>query len=353
MRTKGLLVRSNVPIPPPSGPVRTDFCLQAGLDTLQQSTRLAGKAFSILGLSIAGGWDAAPVPYGLENPGSGHFVEEADRRRVSNWFKLRDETWVALKKSRLLGFDYPLVEWYRAKGILQRALKGSIEAYHWLSDVSLDIGSNTLIAAPDGREWGSIGSLVEAAHVLTHRVGEVAGGLFGCKFLHEDGAWYDTCEVSLMHIPYGHSIGFTARHICTICAQDFGDCQHRRGENYEVVVSRTADGACSICGGHTCTHSPGSTVKVRATTTMKDPILREVTLTPRPRDPLTRITAREVEVDRLAELLGWMPAPGDKILNHQCMQHCEGFRSPYIPDDDASRSSPIARAPAPEGVSDD
>ena len=60
MRFKALAVRFSVPLPPPSGPVRTDFCLHSGLEAIDQALRLKGDAERKLSPLLAGGWAAAP-----------------------------------------------------------------------------------------------------------------------------------------------------------------------------------------------------------------------------------------------------------------------------------------------------
>lgn len=325
MRIKGFAVRTNVPLPPPSGPARLEFCLHAGLQALKNASTLKGEMERRLGFIIPGGWFLAPSPLGLELAGRGHFVLAARRRRVEQWFDLRDKIFDNLLRMQAYGFGRLKEDLDYVETLARTALTSAVEAYHWLADARLDLEPISVVLF-DGREWGDIVSLVERAHILCHRLGDVVGGMFGCQIVYEDGIWYDECQASLLHIPYGYSIGFTARRFCTICGEDFGDCDHQRGEFYEMIVSRGADGLCSACGDSSCEHVPGTTVRALATTRMDDIDLHEVSFTPRPRDPLARITGREVSSSELERSLGRMPQPEELVLNHVCMGQCEGFR---------------------------
>jgi hypothetical protein len=278
---------------------------------------------------IPGGWRTAPSPLGLEVPGRGPLVEQAMRHRAKLWFALRRRTRRRLRKLRAVGLED---EFDRAEALARAAEHSAVEAYHWLADARLDLDPQCSIVI-DGERKGELQQLVDSAHALVHRCGDVVGGMFGCWLSYEDDAWYDECETSLMHIPFGNSMGFTARHLCSICGEDFGDCEHRRGELYAVTVSRTTDGLCSVCGEQLCDHVLGTSIEAAATSQLDDIELHEVSLTPRPRDPLARITAREIETAELARFLGQDPAPEAKVQNHACMAQCEGFRPPAEPSE--------------------
>ena len=330
MRTKGIVARSNVPLPSPSGPARADFCITSGLQAIRTTLKLKGQMERILEPLIPGGWTATPSPTGLEVPGDGPFVELATRRRIALWFALRRRTRQRLYQLRAAGARELESEFAQAETLARAALHSAVEAYHWLADAKLDLGPQRGIVL-DGTPQGEVGELLESAHALVHRCGDVVGGMFGCWLSYEGGIWYDECETSLMHIPFGNSMGITARHLCSICGKDFGDCEHRRGERYDVTVSRTPDRLCSVCGEQFCDHAPGTIVHAVATVRLDDIELREFTITPRPRDPLARITAREVESADLARILGRNPRPGERIQDHTCMYPCEGFRAPPEP----------------------
>ena len=72
-------------------------------------------------------------------------------------------------------------------------------------------------------------------------------------------------------------------------------------------------------------HEPGTAHEVIADVELADPVLREVTLTPRPRDPLCRISGRSVDDDSLLISLGRLPEPDEIVLDHSCMYPCTGF----------------------------
>ena len=245
---------------------------------------------------------------------------------------------------RAFGSTSPLDHDFEAsEGQLRAALQSAVEAYHWFDDVAKDLEPDCVVLLSDAPR-GTVSELCDRSHALVHQIGDVVGGLFGCVIEYDDGRWYEQCRTSLLHIPYGNSVGFSARHRCSICRTDPGDCPHERGCTYKVVVSRTADGLCTACGSEACKHSPGSVIEVPATSMVDDAILHEVSLTPRPRDPLARITAREIDSADLQQHLGRLPTPQDVIFDHTCMHQCEGIRPVGPPTELALRpSSPQAK----------
>lgn len=90
------------------------------------------------------------------------------------------------------------------------------------------------------------------------------------------------------------------------------------------------DDVCSACDRAGCGHAPGEPARVICGSLLADIDLVEVSLVPRPRDPLARITSREVDAEELAGMLGRAPRPGERVLDHSCMHHCSGMRRPQL-----------------------
>lgn len=204
------------------------------------------------------------------------------------------------------------------------ALQAICNAYNYLDDLSHDY-PDCLVEIKPG-DTRALKELLDNCHELVHRYGELVGGLFGCHMEYKDGAWYDSCLVSLLHLRFGNSSGFTARYLCVICGRAVGDCEHLAGETYPMVAGVTNDGYCGICHDRCDTHAVGSTCEVEAGVRLADIQLQEVSMVPRPRDPLTRITHRTVEPEMFVDRLGRVPEPGEPVLCHACMYPCEGFR---------------------------
>lgn len=173
-----------------------------------------------------------------------------------------------------------------------------------------------------------MGSLFDRSHTELHVAGDIVGGLFGCVLEFDDG-WFDTCPTSLAHIPLGNSIGFDAAYACTVCQQDPSECEHFLGKVYAVTARPLDGGECSVCSELTCIHEIGAEYRVSAGRTIVNAHIREISLVNRPRDPLARITAREVDAKELEGLLGHVPTGEDRVLDHTCMACCEGLRGIY------------------------
>lgn len=322
MHFESLVVRTGVPIPPPSGPARLRHCLAEGHVALE-SGRLAYKAaFRSLAVVTPDVIAAAPPTFGLIEHVPRWLGSGSNRRRVSVWFglarKLRDER-VTLRAQRLGFLDNTLIG---VESDLRSALQSTCVAFRWFSDAALDTA---------GGEYGAeardtILRLVEEAHRLSHEIGDLVGGLFGCRYKHQDGLWFDRCELSLMHVRMGVSAGFTATLRCSICRGDASECEHINGRHYTVSVQRGIDAdRCDACS-EACAHEDGGAYRFIAGTTFDDIDLREVSLVERPRDPLARLTGREVDPEHLRADLGRNPEAWEHILHVGCIGRCEGIR---------------------------
>jgi hypothetical protein len=144
----------------------------------------------------------------------------------------------------------------------------------------------------DLRETGR----ARAAHIRLHRYGEFVSGLYMCLHEQDGGTWYMRCAVNLSHNRLGLSPGFTATRACSISGEDYTECEHLPNEWYPIECHHDASGVCNICGGVDCEHAPGSVWQVHPHVELKDAVMHEGSLTPRPREPRARITGIEIEV---------------------------------------------------------
>jgi hypothetical protein len=193
------------------------------------------------------------------------------------------------------------------------------------------------------RARGALGAAVDAfdhledtelagdAHAWAHAIAEMVAGLFGCRALLENDRWFDVCRLSLMHLRVGQSAGFAARRLCSVCDRDQSSlpgCGHTHGVTYSRVADRRADGSCTICGNLEClTHTPDETYPVLACAQVRDvDRLDEISVVPRPRDPLARYTAVEIPGYAL-EGLPDHDDPDASLYCEWCIAPCTGFTS--------------------------
>jgi len=232
----------------------------------------------------------------------------------------------------VLGARYLSTDWANAEEAARAALTGAVSAFHWLDDVAYDLDGGALIdvdsfTGPDARRvWGyvSVFELVDRAHELAHLTGELVGGLFGCRLIHDGHEWTKRCPLSLMHIRLGHSPGMTVIYACGICGQDPSECDHELGRAYEVAAE-SSDGHCNVCYQITCEHAIGHVYRKLAGRTIIEGDISEVSLVPRPRDPLTRITSIGGVDEQMRKRHGFIPSPDTVMLCNDCMYPCTGF----------------------------
>lgn len=319
LRIQALIIRTGVALPPPSGPARAHHCLTEGEASLRRARVSRSRGLRILAAAAPELLAGTPTPIGLERPLPAWLLAGADRRRIVQWLEISAALHAARAQWAAQPLDRALTE---AEAELRSALKSASGALHWFSDLVIDIDeyATSEHAARQVRE------LRDDAHSLLHETGALTGGLFGCWLEHEDGIWFEKCETSLAHVPLGNSAGFTAVARCSICHEDASECEHLNGESYWIEVLRGNDGKCSVCGDG-CDHEHGRTYRFEASAYVSEGTLREVSFVSRPRDPLARITAREIPLEELVEALGRTPSPDEKVRHHACMTYCEGMRS--------------------------
>ncbi len=320
-----LLARTDVPLPPMAGPARTRFCIYEGVRAKKRADIARKKVeAALLDLSFV---TEQPIPghYGIAEAASGTLISATGEQRAKQWFAFRRSLIRISRRDKSVH-----AEWIRSRFeiVEQHAdagLTSAIESFHWLDDALLDSPGSALIVDGD-EEVGLLGDLAAKSHEMAHILGDTLGGLIGCRIEYRDGNWFDRCRLSLMHIPIGASIGFTSRRLCTVCRRDVDECEHQPGEVYPTVVHKTSRGFCMACGSENCGHEIGQTVEAAANFMLSDIVPREASFVSRPRDPLTRITARQIDGESIASRLGRSPSPLERVLDHGCMYQCEGFK---------------------------
>ena len=125
------------------------------------------------------------------------------------------------------------------------------------------------------------------------------------------------------------SPGFFAPRHCSICGGDISDldCEHEPGRMYSKVAAREADDSCTVCGVVDClNHVPGSAYATMAHATVREADLDEISIVPRPRDPLARLDGVELPAEAVATLPG-SDRPDTVLQCHRCISPCTGFTS--------------------------
>ena len=314
VRWRGLIAREGE-IPPVSGPIRNDYCMEAGLDALTVARRSYGQALIEVSGVRPGALRLLPRPYPLHETHPLWLRHGVGNARRSQWSYARR------------GLTEQRPSSGRIQSLATSALRSSIDAYNWLDDVVHDLPGDTMVDvgtfASERAGLHLLADLISDSHRLAHAAGELLGGLFGCYYsLGQDGFWYDDCAVRLMHFRMGLSIGFTARYVCSVCGLDAGECLHTPGVHYEVRAP-SDDGSPTIVAGYR----------------MKDPVMHETTLTPRPGDPLARITAVSVDRAELAKLIGRPPTSDDRVSSPECLHPCGGFGALDLKNADGVRGA--------------
>lgn len=324
MHIKSLVVRTGVPLPPPAGPERTRFCLHEGMQKLYEARRFRSRTERLVAELQVWLGGSTPSVWRLGSPASGRLLAYVGELRVAEWFSFRKHVFVESKARGTHWRAWASDCISRLDDLTDAALTAAAEAFRYLSDVGRDVQHDVQVDA-DGVVLGELGTLISEAHELVHIVSDIRGGLVGCPIEYDDGVWYQTCRCDLLHVSLGNSAGFTSRRICRVCHADFGQCDHLPGLSYSLIAGRTAEGHCTVCGSAECDHVIGSLYEVAGGYVLTDIELHEVSLVNRPRDPLARITARELSAEDLQGALGRMPSPGEFVLDHACMYQCHGF----------------------------
>jgi hypothetical protein len=300
LTVRGYAMRYGVLLPPAAGPARRAALDEEGRRLLAEARREYG---AVLAEVLIAAGSAVPPPVDLDRPWS----PEAGRALVAD----RRVMWRQTR--RLLRSAFPPE---RREAALKRLEERARDA---------------LGAAADAFDHLEDTDLASDAHAWAHTIAEMVAGLFGCRALREDDRWFDVCRLSLMHLRVGGSVGFVARRYCSVCDQDLSNlagCGHAPGVTYPRVAARRLDGSCTICGSSECvTHAPGEAYPVLAHAQIREADrFDEVSVVPRPRDPLARYTAVEIPGYAL-ERLPDHDAPDASLHCEWCVAPCTGFTS--------------------------
>lgn len=272
--------------------------------------------------TLPGGLLSLPRPYPLGHEHGWERAQVVGQRRVRDWFALRERLEAqASAASSVTGHSITSSHrWVEGERVAREATKAAANSYRLLG-AAVDEHARCFGAA-NADDRARLVDLCQRSHHLAHSIGEIHGGLYGCKARYDDGHWMEDCPVRLMHIPLGFSAGFSSRKVCSVCSKPLMTCAHVLGELYEVNMARDSTGRCSVCDERDCRHVVGELLTARAHARVVEADLHEVSLVPRPRDPRCRIESVEIDPATFVRRLGRMPAPEEEVWLHACMYPC-------------------------------
>ena len=333
LKIAGIAARTDVELPPPAGRARTEFCLHEGLEALAKASSLYGTALRTAGAHLPKGLRSIPGAYPLHEAHLEHQSRTIGRRRVERWFRNRNFLDDLDDRARILGARFLGPDWSRAEASAREALTGAVAAFYWIDDVALDLEPKTIVSVGSFSANAlrvlpvhtTVSELHKRAHALAHKAGELVGGLFGCRLVHDGDGWYKQCPLSFLHIRLGYSPGMICRYSCSLCQQDPSECEHDTGELYPLTAARIED-RCNVCRSRDeCIHIPCEVYPARARRSIVEAELLEISVVPRPRNPLARIERLGVDDEKMLQFHGFLPHPESTLLCHDCMFPCTGF----------------------------
>lgn len=174
-------------------------------------------------------------------------------------------------------------------------------------------------------DWAEDTDAEEEAHQRMDAAGEWVRSTFGCWLARSGATYRQTCPVALAHNRVGFSIGGSASRICSLCGEDFSECEHVPGIAYMVPGGSSALGWCRVCLEKACDHSPHQLYRVSVTAIIQEMEVHEVSLVDKPAQPEARIMQMSVPTSELQAELGDGFIPGIEVSCDRCLRPCEGL----------------------------
>lgn len=338
MRFSGYVVRTGVPLPPAAGPGRLAMMYRDGVQALRESARLYGQCCRSmtqmwgLNLSQLPSWEATNEVIQRHNLRS---ISAQRDFLIRAWSgaerRLRHEVsrrgtdvplFVGAPALRADEFDRRQYGATATRLCAQPDAQASGDPWH---DLEREARAS-LSRAVDAFNFLEDTELSNLAHQHAHKVAALVGGVFGCSIEYSEDTHWDTCPLSLMHLRWGMSAGFTATRNCSLCGEDLDLCEHLLDTLYEVRIQHTAEGTCNACGRRSCSHGEGEIVRAYPHAVMGDLKLHEVSMVSKPRDPLARMEKVELNPQSLVRSLGEDPG-GRAVRCCRCLHPCGGFET--------------------------
>lgn len=174
-------------------------------------------------------------------------------------------------------------------------------------------------------DWAEDTEFEAEAHRRLDEAGLWVRNAFGC-FLERVGEEYrQTCPVALAHNRIGMSIGGAAVRTCSLCGDDFSECDHQPGTAYVVPGGTDELGWCRICLADACLHTPADRERVTVVAIIREMELEEISLVSKPAHPEARLTSVSVSASDLQAGLGPEFTPGMDVSCDKCLSFCGGL----------------------------
>ena len=165
----------------------------------------------------------------------------------------------------------------------------------------------------------------EVAHYRLDEGGRWVRERFGCWLERDGEQYYRTCPADLAHTRIGLSPGMSnVIRECSVCGLDPRLCRHVKGMVYEAP-RRLIGGRCNVCGLASCGHYDGELGQVPCSHLITKVDLDEVSLVPRPAQPMARLGRVKVDRRDLEAHVGprgWRP--GMDVSCDKCLSACHG-----------------------------
>ena len=194
----------------------------------------------------------------------------------------------------------------------------SIERAETDARKALALFSRSLDWAEDTDEEGE-------AHRLMDEAGAWVRRTFGCQLARSGNEYRQRCPVALAHNRIGMSVGGTAVRICSLCGEDFSECEHMPGIAYMVPGGNSGLGWCRVCLQESCNHRAAQRYRVSVIAIIKQMDVQEISLVPKPAHPEARVLEMSIPVSDLREVLGEEFIPGSEVSCDRCLLPCDGL----------------------------
>lgn len=173
--------------------------------------------------------------------------------------------------------------------------------------------------------WAEDTDQEEEAHRLMGEAGAWVRRTFGCQLARSGTEYRQRCPVALAHNRIGMSIGGTAVRICSLCGEDFSECEHMPGTAYMVPGGNSDLGWCRVCLQESCDHRSTQRYRVSVIAIIKHMDVQEISLVPKPAHPEARVLEMTIPVSDLREVLGDEFIPGSEVSCDRCLYPCDGL----------------------------
>lgn len=174
-------------------------------------------------------------------------------------------------------------------------------------------------------DWAEDTDEEEGAHRLMDEAGAWVRRTFGCHLARSGTEYRQRCPVALAHNRIGMSIGGTAVRVCSLCGEDFSECEHLPGTAYMVPGGSSGLGWCRVCLQESCDHRSTQRYRVSVIAIIKHMDVQEISLVPKPAHPEARVLEMSISVSDLRDTLGDEFIPGSEVSCDRCLLPCDGL----------------------------